>query len=282
MSRNYADYSNAMSGASAIANQNMAKLQNYSQVKKGVDAYNKANETGNYIKDGLDTGMEVVKDATIESVVVGAPKAALKLGNLAMKGIDSRLGNVGGLEGLGDRLKDAASDAIRSKTGMADRKIYKRDYEKKEGEEDEEGEEGEGDAAEGGGDAAEGGGDVAADAGDAAVGAGEDAAADAGELAANAGEDGAAAVGEGLAEIGGEVAGEAALDLLDATGVGAIVGIPLQIATGVGMVYSIADVGNSLYHDMSDIFGGGAKKGNQIAAAMPKMNTSVIAPVLET
>ena len=343
MSRAQYDYSQLEGQRQNLQNQAMSKIQNYSRVKQGVSAFNKANEQGNLIKDGLGTGIDLVKDATIEGGLAFTKKAlstgASKIADLVDNyregtgGIDafnkrltSRITNraraalrnrrgapteeaptaesgsgSGGAEvELGDvdrgeaKMPDAASEsyfkdvpdeALQRRVAQADTEVSEKtglggsrdaqnelDYRKSRQPDAEPGDEAGG--AEGGADA---GADVGADAAD--VGAD---AADVGEDAAGIGEDLAAGVGEAAAEGLGDLAAEAGLSLLDATGVGAIIGVPLQIATGVGAVWGAVDIGKHLFKDFTDLFKGGDKKGDEKAPPLPTFSTKLIAPVMES
>ena len=71
--------------------------------------------------------------------------------------------------------------------------------------------------------------------------------------------------------------------MLDATGVGAIVGIPLQIATGVAMAGGAYELGKNLWNDMKDVFAHGGDRGDKETPVAPKIGRpSLMGATLET
>tara|TARA_R110000737_G_scaffold109737_2_gene142720 strand:- start:609 stop:1673 length:1065 start_codon:yes stop_codon:yes gene_type:complete len=354
MSRKQYDYSQLEGARQNLQNRAMDKIQNYDKVKQGVSAFNKANEQGNLIKDAMGTGIDLVKDATIEGGIAFAKKGIEGIASKVADYSDAFKGTEGGLEGLDKRITSRFTSIQRAKLRNAQNTRQNTRSTQAEPEAEPEAEPGAEPAAEptaepaepldenpfsfenAGGlneadstttfgdisdtqlkqrliqtedpvdavqaqdeidyrakranpDAEEGGGDAAADAGDAAEGGG-DAAAAAGGDAAAVGGDAAAGAGEGLiegaatvgAEAFGDIAAEGALTLLDATGIGAIIGVPLQIATGVGAVVGAVDVGEHLWKDFTDLFKGGNKSGDESAPAAPTFSTKLIAPTLES
>ena len=340
MSRKQYDYSQLEGARQNLQNRAMDKIQNYDKVKQGVSAFNKANEQGNLIKDAMGTGIDLVKDATIEGGIAFAKKGIEGIASKVADYSDAFKGTEGGLEGLDKRITSRFTSIQRAKLRNAQNT---RQNTRSRQAEEPEAEPGAEPAAEptaepaepldenpfsfenAGGlneadstttfgdisdtqlkqrliqtedpvdavqaqdeidyrakranpDAEEGGGDAAADAGDAAEGGG-DAAAAAGGGAGEGLIEGAAEVG---AEAFGDIAAEGALTLLDATGIGAIIGVPLQIATGVGAVVGAVDVGEHLWKDFTDLFKGGNKSGDESAPAAPTFSTKLIAPTLES
>ena len=241
------------------------KLSEYKAVKQGTDAFNTANQMKNYVKDGIGTAKGIgteVGISTAKKAIQGGVEGVFKLGDKirgtkgAFSGTEDKLGNKA--VGFAERQTNRMTDAIRSKYGLRKGVLKKAT---KGGEEagEEAGEDAGEDAVEGGAEAlVEGGVEAGAEAGGELIGA------EAGELAAGT-----------AAEIG--------LDLLDATGVGAIVGIPLQIATGVAMAGGAYELGTNLWNDMKDIFAHGGDRGNKATPVAPKIGRpSLMGATLET
>ena len=98
------------------------------------------------------------------------------------------------------------------------------------------------------------------------------------DVAENVGED----LAEGLAEGGADVVAEAVGTALDFTGIGAVLGVPIQIVAGIGMAVGAVHSGIDIWHDMEDIFGHRAKTNNQAPPPPPTFVQNRIAPTLET
>tara|TARA_R110000744_G_scaffold21998_4_gene56480 strand:+ start:1534 stop:2331 length:798 start_codon:yes stop_codon:yes gene_type:complete len=256
------DFGNAEGSASSHKQILQSKLMEYQQVKDGVAAFNTANKTKNYIKDGIGTAKGIGTEmglATTKKMLTTGTEAVAKV-------VDKVRGTTGGfggsvdkagnkVAGFAERQTSRATDAIRAKYGLTKGRIQRgRDAAKAAKEKASGGEEGEG--------------------GEGAEAAGDDAL----ETGAEVGAD----VGEEALSLGAEAAAEVGLDFLDATGVGAVVGIPLQIATGVGMVFGGVELGKNLWNDFSDIFEHGGDKGAQAAPAMAAVSRTLSAPTLET
>ena len=264
-------YEGAISQANAISRINMDKMNHYSQVKQGVNAFNTANETGNYIRDGIKTAQNLGTEvglATAKKTLMGG------LGKVAGV-LDKYRGTKGGLEGLDNRITGRYTSIQRAKIQNAknlrqnQRSSSKTQEEEPTKETTEEPEEqdylGEVDDDEDLGGGVEGGAEAGVEAG---VEAGA--------------EVGGTAIAEAGASLAGEAIASVGLDALDATGIGAIVGIPLQIAMAGGMLVSGVELGENLWSDFKDVFQHGGEKGNENAPAAPVYNTKIVAPTEES
>ena len=307
-------YEGAINQASAVSRINMEKMEHYTQVKQGVKAFNSANETGNYIRDGLKTASNV---GTEIGIAAGKKMAAKGLEKVAGV-VDRYRGTEGGMEGLSKRMTSRFTSIQRAKIQNAknlrqNQRVSNNQRKPAEKEEEEEDEDIDYDAPDALEDAeskeyfkdvpddqlskrVKSGDDEVSDttgrggasdaknelnyrkARDDALGDGEDAEGIADGLGEAAGE----ALGEGGAELAGETIASIGLDALDATGIGAVVGIPLQIAMAGGMVASGVELGENLWSDFKDIFKHGADRGDETAPTAPVYNTNIIAPTLES
>ena len=268
-------YEGAISQANAISRMNMDKMNHYNQVKQGVNAFNTANETGNYIRDGIKTAQNLGTEvglATAKKTLMGG------LGKVAGV-LDKYRGTKGGLEGLDNRITGRYTSIQRAKIQNA-KNLRQNQRSSSKTQEEEPTEEpaeqdylGEVDDDEDLGGGVEGGAEAGAEAGvEAGVEAGAEAGVEAGVEA------GAEVGGTAIAEAGASLAAEA----LDATGIGAIVGIPLQIAMAGGMLVSGVELGENLWSDFKDVFQHGGERGNENAPSAPVYNTKVVAPTEES
>lgn len=282
------------SDAAGTAQNRLGKMAQYGRVRQGVEAFNTANEQSNYIKDALGTGEHLAKDLAIEGGSIGIKKLAGVVTSKIGSGLDTLRGTKGGAEALGNRIKQRYTNRVRDRNGIPKKPV------EKESVEEDAGAEVDGAAstdatsattASTSESAAAETADATADtAADAAASAGGDAVADAASAAASAGgdaavsvtTDAAVSVTADAAEVGGDVLLSGALDLLDATGVGAIIGVPLQLATLGGLAYGGVETAIDLTHDLSNMFGSGHKAGDIAAPPVPKFISNVIAPTMES
>ena len=274
------------SDAAGTAQNRLGKMAQYGRVRQGVEAFNTANEQSNYIKDALGTGEHLAKDLAIEGGSIGIKKLAGVVTSKIGSGLDTLRGTKGGAEALGNRIKQRYTNRVRDRNGIPKKPV------EKESVEEDAGAEVDGAAstdatsattASTSESAAAETADATADtAADAAASAGGDAVADAASAAASAGGDAAVSVAADAAEVGGDVLLSGALDLIDATGVGAIIGVPLQLATLGGLAYGGVETAIDLTHDLSNMFGSGHKAGDIAAPPVPKFISNVIAPTMES
>ena len=274
------------SDAAGTAQNRLGKMAQYGRVRQGVEAFNTANEQSNYIKDALGTGEHLAKDLAIEGGSIGIKKLAGVVTSKIGSGLDTLRGTKGGAEALGNRIKQRYTNRVRDRNGIPKKPV------EKESVEEDAGAEVDGAAstdatsattASTSESAAAETADATADtAADAAASAGGDAVADAASAAASAGGDAAVSVTADAAEVGGDVLLSGALDLIDATGVGAIIGVPLQLATLGGLAYGGVETAIDLTHDLSNMFGSGHKAGDIAAPPVPKFISNVIAPTMES
>jgi hypothetical protein len=242
--RSYGDYESLISEGNAVSQSIKNKLETYNNIKQGVESFNLKNETENYVKDGL----KAVTDIGTEAGLAGA-----------MKIIQKVFLNKAATKTPAESTAEGAAESTAEGTAEG--------------------------AVEGGVEGAvEGGVEGLAEAGASAVESGVTGVVESGVTGAvETGLTGLLEGGaEGVAGMTAEVALEAVGVGLDLTGVGAVVGVPLQIAVGALMV---AQTGYSIYnsiHDFEDIFTHGAEKGNQILQSAPKIIADRIAPTLET
>ena len=258
------DYSRAVGEASAQSQRVSQKLQDFKAKSQAVQSFNSANEMGNYLKDGINTAKGIGIDVGLGSI------KKLATGGLdRLQGIRDSLNKTeGGLEGLDKRMTSRFTSIKRAQ--IRNRQNLKMNQKSRAMREDPDADANAPDETINMENAVDEGGDVIEDGDDIIGGITE----------------GVEGVGGALAEEGAELGGEAllegGLDLLDATGVGAIVGIPLQIATGVGMAISTYDLGKNLWHDFTDIFSHGGQRGDKDAPTpTPALQTS-IAPTMES
>ena len=115
MSRKQYDYSQLEGARQNLQNRAMDKIQNYDKVKQGVSAFNKANEQGNLIKDAMGTGIDLVKDATIEGGIAFAKKGIEGIASKVADYSDAFKGTEGGLEGLDKRITSRFTSIQRAK-----------------------------------------------------------------------------------------------------------------------------------------------------------------------
>jgi hypothetical protein len=270
------------SDAAGTAQNRLGKMAQYGRVRQGVEAFNTANEQSNYIKDALGTGEHLAKDLAIEGGSIGIKKLAGVVTSKIGSGLDALRGTKGGAEALGNRIKQRFTNKLRDRNGIPKKPV------ERDAVEEDAGAEVDGAASTDATSAttASTSESAAAETADATAGATTDAAADAAsaaaDAAASAGGDAAVSLTADAAEVGGDVLLSGALDLLDATGVGAIIGVPLQIATLGGLAYGGVETAIDLTHDLSNMFGSGHTAGDIAAPPVPKFISNVIAPTMES
>ena len=285
------------SDAAGTAQNKLGKMAQYGRVRQGVEAFNTANEQSNYIKDALGTGEHLAKDLAIEGGSIGIKKLAGVVTSKIGSGLDSFRGTKGGAEALGNRIKQRYTNRVRDRNGIPKKPVEKESTAEDAGAEADgaastdatsatTSSTSESAAAETADATADTAADAAADAGgdaaSAVADAGGDAVADAASAGWGLGGDAAVSLTADVAEVGGDVLLSGALDLLDATGVGAIIGVPLQIATLGGLAYGGIETAIDLTHDLSNMFGSGHTVGDIAAPPVPKFISNVIAPTMES
>lgn len=272
--------------AAGRASEKLGKMAEYGRVRTGVESFNSANEQSNYIRDALGTGEHLAKDLAIEGGSIGVKKLASFVTSKIGGGLDTLRGTKGGAEALGNRIKQRFTNRVRDRNGIPKKPVEKEPIEEDAGAEVDGAASTDATSATTAStseSAAAETADATADtAADAAASAGGDAVADAASAAASAGGDAAVSVTADAAEVGGDVLLSGALDLLDATGVGAIIGVPLQIATLGGLVYGGVETAIDLTHDLTNMFGSGHTAGDMPAPPVPKFISNVIAPTQES